>query len=75
MRLSDLTTQQRARICTLPAGAALSRRLRALGLRPGVTVQILRQAPLGDPLQIAAGGTSLAMRRHEAEQLFIELEV
>lgn len=75
MRLSDLTTEQPARICTLPAGVALTRRLRAMGLRPGVMVQILRQAPLGDPLQIAVGETSLALRHQEAEQVLVELEI
>lgn len=73
MRLSDLAPEHRAYVRTLPATPALNRRLRALGLRPGVAVQFLRQAPLGDPLQIAVGETFLALRRHEAEQVFVEL--
>lgn len=44
----------------------LRRRLLALGLLPGTPLQVLRRAPLGDPLQIRVRDTSLALRGAEA---------
>lgn len=44
----------------------LRRRLLALGLLPGTTLEVLRRAPLGDPLQIRVRDTSFALRGNEA---------
>jgi len=49
-------------------------RLLTLGLYPGVHIEILRKAPMGDPLQIRAGTTLMSIRRHEAEGIEVELD-
>jgi len=48
-------------------------RLLTLGLYPGVQIEVLRQAPMGDPLQIRAGTTLMSIRRHEAKGIEVEL--
>jgi ferrous iron transport protein A len=45
---------------------AASRRLMALGFVPGTTVQIVRVAPLLDPIEVEVRGTRFGLRRAEA---------
>lgn len=45
---------------------AFRRRLMELGLLPGTRVEVVRVAPLGDPLEIRARGCFLSIRRNEA---------
>lgn len=48
-------------------------RLLTLGLYPGVHIEVLRRAPMGDPLQIRSGTTLMSIRQHEAEGIEVEL--
>lgn len=41
-------------------------RLYALGLYPGVWVDVLHVAPFGDPMQVRVGQTLISIRRREA---------
>jgi ferrous iron transport protein A len=47
----------------------ISMRLRELGFRPGVKIQILGQAPFGGPLLVQIHSNVLALRKSEAECL------
>jgi ferrous iron transport protein B len=47
--------------------------LLALGLTPGTEFQLIRVAPLGDPVEIRVGDTDLSLRRDEVTALRIEL--
>jgi len=47
-------------------------RLLTLGLYPGVHIEVLRRAPMGDPLQVRSGTTLLSIRQHEAEGIEVE---
>lgn len=47
----------------------LSGKLLAMGIIAGTTIQVLRFAPFGDPVQIRALGYELALRRSEASQI------
>ncbi|PCH58380.1 MAG: hypothetical protein COC19_08525 [SAR86 cluster bacterium] len=55
-----------------PEQAALKSRLYALGLIPGSQVEVLRFAPLGDPMQIKVGGCFISIRKAEAEIISLE---
>jgi ferrous iron transport protein A len=66
-RLSDLPTGSRAVIAALPSGVAALTRLREMGVVPGTTIQLVRRAPLGDPIEISLRGSLLSLRRSEAE--------
>lgn len=46
-------------------------RLLDLGFQPGRTIQMLRNAPLNDPLEVQVGDTFIALRRVEARQVEI----
>jgi ferrous iron transport protein A len=47
-------------------------RLYALGMYPGVRVEVLHVAPLGDPLQVKVGHTLLSIRKQEAGMIRVE---
>ncbi len=44
----------------------VARRLFDLGFAPGVTVEVVRRAPLADPLVLRVAGYELALRRAQA---------
>ncbi len=48
------------------------RQLMALGLTPGTIIDIIRIAPMGDPIQIQVRQSCLALRKHEAAILQLE---
>ena len=46
-------------------------RLMEMGLLVGTPVELVRFAPLGDPVEIKVRGYHLTLRRHEAEQIWV----
>jgi ferrous iron transport protein A len=53
-------------------GRAYRRKLLSMGLTPGVEFQVVRVAPLGDPVEVRVRGASVSLRRGEAEVLRVE---
>ena len=49
-------------------------KLLAMGLVPGVPFRVVRNAPLGDPVEIQVNGFHLSLRKQEADLLRIEKE-
>ncbi len=50
----------------------VARRLMELGLLPGTDVEVVRVAPLGDPIEIALRGYRLSIRRAEAQRVEVQ---
>ncbi len=71
MNLADLKPGSTAIVASLASHGADLYRLREMGVLPGSEVKLVRFAPLGDPLEIALGGTRLSLRRQEAELIEI----
>ena len=46
-------------------------RLLEMGLLVGTPIQLVRFAPLGDPIEIKVRGYNLTIRKHEAEQIWV----
>ena len=49
-------------------------RLMEMGLLVGTTVELVRFAPLGDPVEIKVRGYNLTLRKQEAEQILVLVE-
>jgi Fe2+ transport system protein FeoA len=47
-------------------------RLLEMGLTKGITIKVVRVAPLGDPIEIELRGYHLSLRRKEAEAVLIQ---
>lgn len=73
MRFSDLKPGDNAKIISFGACDKVYRqRLMAMGLTVGTVFHVLRKAPLGDPFHIEIRGSSLSLRKNEANYLEIE---
>jgi ferrous iron transport protein A len=59
-------------LCAHEDGAELTRRLGELGFVPGTEVQLVRRAPLGDPIEIELRGYRVCLRREQLEGLMVE---
>jgi ferrous iron transport protein A len=47
-------------------------RLLEMGLLVGTAVELVRFAPLGDPVEIKVRGYHLTLRKHEADLIFVK---
>jgi len=46
-------------------------RLMEMGLLVGTRVELIRFAPMGDPVEIKVRGYNLTLRRHEAQNILV----
>jgi ferrous iron transport protein A len=73
MKLSELKAGDRAEVTSVAAEPSVRRRLMDLGLVRGTELEVLRFAPLGDPIEISCKGLLLTMRLNEAEGVSVKL--
>jgi ferrous iron transport protein A len=72
--LADLPHRSPARITAFAPGCEHTLALMQLGLVVGTRVEVIRQAPLGDPLEVDVTGARLALRRTVAAGVLVEVE-
>ena len=70
--LSELAPGERGKVMKVAGDADAARRLMEMGLMRGTTVEVVRRAPLGDPLEVRVRGFMLTLRRSEAEHIEVE---
>jgi ferrous iron transport protein A len=66
MVLSEIKPGQVVEVVSVAGQSSFRRRLMELGLVPGTRVELLRVAPLGDPVELLVRGASLSIRKAEA---------
>jgi ferrous iron transport protein A len=69
--LSDLPLRMRAKVLRVGGQPGFRRRLMEFGLVPGTPVEVVRIAPLGDPVQLLVRGCRLSIRRAEAAEVTV----
>lgn len=69
--LADFTPGEGGRIARIDAEPNITRRLMELGLVPGTEIDLVRTAPLGDPLEVSVRGLHLSLRRSEARHIHV----
>lgn len=70
--LGDLQPGQHARIVGFASGAPVFRKkLLSMGMTLGAELEVVRVAPLGDPVEIKVRGCSLSLRREEASIIHV----
>lgn len=69
--LSTLVPGARATVVRIDIPVEQRGRLMEMGLLAGTTVELVRFAPLGDPVEIRLRGYNLSLRKHEAEQIWV----
>ncbi len=69
--LTSVAVGAAATVAEIKLPAASRPRLMEMGLLVGTTVELVRFAPMGDPVEIKVRGYHLTLRKHEAEQIFV----
>ena len=72
--LAELAPGERGRILSVADGAGTRHRLLEMGLTRGASVEMIRVAPLGDPIELQVRGYRLSVRKAEAATVMIEKE-
>ena len=70
--LKDARIGQSVRVVKLYGEGAVRRRIMDMGITKGVTIQICKVAPLGDPIEITVRGYQLSLRKADAEMIEVE---
>jgi len=70
--LGELPIASQARVAEVRGAGKHQRRMLDMGFVPGALVTVARQAPLGDPVEFRIKGTSVALRRQDANTILVE---
>lgn len=70
--LTSIAIGQTATVMEIKLPPAARPRLMEMGLLVGTKVELVRFAPLGDPVEIKVRGYNLTLRKSEAEQVFVK---
>lgn len=70
--LDQLTPGQKARVKKVGGQGAVRRRLMDMGMVSGIEVELVKAAPLGDPLEYRLRGYLLSLRKAEARAIQID---
>ena len=70
--LADLKKGQKAKIVRFTS-EDIFLKLMEMGCLPGEQIEIVKKAPLNDPLSVAVAGYTLSLRVDEAKHIEVEL--
>ncbi len=71
--LTSVAVGTTATVAEIKLPPASRPRLMEMGLLVGTPVELIRFAPLGDPVEIRVRGYNLTLRKHEAEQILVQV--
>jgi len=73
MTLKDLVIGDSGRVAGFEAaGRGYRKKLLAMGLTPGTEFNVIRVAPMGDPVELQVRGFKLSLRKGEAAAIQVE---
>ena len=75
MTLRDLKIGQKALIIRVGGEGALRQHFLDMGVIPDTVVQLMKFAPMGDPMQLLIHGYLLTLRKDDAAQIEVSLDV
>ncbi len=67
--LNKMKPGDKAIIFKISGEGALKKKFLDMGVLPGTTMEIIRVAPLGDPVEIKIKGYNLTLRKEEAASI------
>ena len=70
--LTSVALGTKATVAEIKVPPAHRGRLMEMGLLVGTAVELVRFAPLGDPVEIRVRGYNLTLRKSEAEQILVQ---
>jgi Fe2+ transport system protein FeoA len=69
--LNELKPGEKGEITAFKTGGAFRKRMLAMGIVKGETIELEKVAPLGDPIQVKIMGYHLTLRKNEAESVMV----
>jgi len=70
--LTSVAIGKTATVAEINLPSAARPRLMEMGLLVGTKVELVRFAPMGDPVEIKVRGYNLTLRKSEAEQILVQ---
>jgi ferrous iron transport protein A len=70
--LNQLESGERATIVKVGGEGPVRRRILDMGVVSGAEIEVVRVAPLGDPVEFLIKGYNLSLRKSEAQQIQVE---
>jgi ferrous iron transport protein A len=69
--LDQLKPGERGIVAEISGSPAIAQRLMEMGITEGEELEVVRLAPLGDPLEIRIRGYELSLRKTEARHVLL----
>ena len=70
--MRDTNPGETVRVVKVHGEGALRRRLLDMGITKGTQINVLKTAPLGDPIEVTVRGYELSLRKAEGEIIEVE---
>lgn len=65
--LADMRPGDSGRVLAIKGSGLIQQRMLEMGVSPGASIEVLRRAPLGDPIEVHVRGFNLMLRLQEAQ--------
>ena len=70
--LKDVKIGETVRVTKVGGEGAIKRRIMDMGITKGVTIKVMKMAPLGDPIEITVRGYELTLRKADCQNIEVE---
>ena len=70
--LKDARIGETVRVTKVGGEGAIKRRIMDMGITKGVSIKIMKVAPLGDPIEITVRGYELTLRKADCQNIEVE---
>ena len=75
IKMREMRDNQDGLIRKISSRGDLGRRIREMGLVPGMPIMIQGRAPLRDPVAVKIKDFTLTLRNNEADHILVEVDV
>ena len=72
--LRELKVKEKGIVAKMRGRGSIRRRLMDMGVVKGAEMEVVRVAPLGDPIDVKVKGYHLSMRKADADDILLEVE-
>ncbi len=73
MKLKDLKREDKAKIVSIEGDLVFKKKILDMGLTKGTVIQVIKTAPLGDPVDIKVRGYQLSIRKRDGERIEVDI--
>ena len=70
--LVDAKIQEEYKVIGLGKKSLIRKRIIDMGVTIGTIIKVIKQAPLGDPIEVVLRGYHLTLRKSEAKEIYVE---